>query len=314
MEPDSLIFEGTAFLFGEGNALAYSIRTAVISAMAKREFRETGHPFQGTTFTTMNFLVDSSPLDYATFFDKIKKSLNLISEAQFERKTYRSFLENRLPNSPFNIEISLRPGQLQNHNGLIFYVVCKPALYCQNTQLGWKIDKLSYNEYKAIQDENTRFIKDIFGTFSCRITDEPHPRARSISNISETLKRLKFDKIAKLLEDTQKRIDMNDPTCLDDLRGAIENFLVELVKRLGKSPAPQRNPDKNLEILKAEGLITSKNYDIINKVLIKQVWGPISGLVHERPEWEKSLSNTYLMLTKTIFEDLINALEGKIRL
>jgi len=59
---------------------------------------------------------------------------------------------------------------------------------------------------------------------------------------------------------------------LTDLRSSIEIFLVEIVKKIGEKPAPQDKVDTNLNILRTNGYIDDRFFNLLHDVLYKWLW------------------------------------------
>lgn len=314
MDLDNLIYEGTGFVYIGGDAALYSLRTAIISIMSKRYFEEMGNPFQGTLFTTMEFFTSFRPDDFATIKTKLKRKFRLISEGQYAKEAHYSYLKQRIPWLPHDIEISLRAGKFRDRSGLIVHIVVKPSLYFQCIQLGWLPERLLPTNYEKARDECNRFIIDMFETLGAEIADKPHPRTQPVGSISEKLLKIKCDTVAKLLERAKRKIDTNDPSGIDDLRGAIEHLLFELVKKTGKTPERLDKPEKNLNILKEAGIISTKYYEFIKPILIGRIYAYLSeSWVHSREEtnFEQATAIACLNVTESIFTEFINILIQK---
>jgi hypothetical protein len=166
---------------------------------------------------------------------------------------------------------------------------------------------ISEEEYSFIATENKLFLEKISKALNGYIIDDPKPLKLYIdSKVIEKLRYFGFEKVAEIMRNGKKKIELGDSSGLDDLRGAIENFLFFLTYKLGIDQYPLHKLEDNISSLKKSGYIDEGTERLIQSVLHKGVYIFISNeKTHQRKDVDLFTSRLCFNLVEVVFDYLI---------
>ena len=182
----------------------------------------------------------------------------------------------------------------------------EPVILFQMRQLGLRttFDEFTYSN---IVENNKHFINEImFGLTGGQIIEKP----KAIAEFTQTptidiLKNIGFNKIAHLLKQGNLKLERGDiEDGLTDLRGALEQFIKELVEKIDEKPT--KYISNNLDILKKHGYIDKHLHSIIKDTLYDWIYRHVSDTsVHKREKINISDAKLLFSVSELIMNHLI---------
>lgn len=260
--------------------------------------------------------------NYRLFFGKLKmpwrykwkKAIGLLSQEDIETKIYFEELATKRKEIPFEIKISLSLQKFNGIEGITIEVMSKPVAYYQITQMNKNLylDKI---DYSLIKHENTEFIRELMASIHANCLSEPNLLSSYIqTEMSQKLRSYKFEKIASLLEEGKKKLEIGE-NAVGDLIGVIEIFLVELITKLNITPAGLHQPEKNISKLKEAGFLNERTEGTIQSSLFNAVYRKLKDIDHKKEDIDYFDLVLYYGITESIIDYLLDKIiKYKIRL
>ncbi|MDD3421029.1 MAG: hypothetical protein PHS47_01855 [Methanocellales archaeon] len=272
------------------------------------EPEDTRSLFFNDRFLTLNFRLSFGSLE-EPFKLKLRKILGFLSEEEIQNKLYFKKLETTRRELPFKIDICLSLQKVNETEGIVIEIMSKPVAYYHITQHITQMNKdlyLDKTDYSLIKHENTEFIKELMASIHARCLSEPALLSSYIqTEISQKLVSYKFDKIAQLLDEGKKRLEIGE-NAVGNLIGVIENFLVELIKRLDIKPAGLHQPEKNIQKLKDCGFLSDKTEGTIQSSLFHSVYRKLKDIDHKKEDIDYFDLVLYYGITESIIDYLLD--------
>ena len=311
---ENLIVKGKYF-FPAKREQVTKLKDVLQEYLAKKMYQpeDLGSLFFRDRFLTANYRLSFGKFEIPWRY-RWRKSLGFLSDEKIQTKLYFEKLAKTRMEIPFEIKISLSFQKISEAEGIVIEVISKPAVYYQITQLNKSLH-LDKTDYSLIKYENTEFIKELMASIQARCLSEPNTLSSYIqTEISQKLLLHKFDKIAKLWDSGQKKLEIGE-NAVGDLIGVIENFLVELVKRINIKPAGLHEPEKNISKLKNAGFLSEKTEGTIKSSLFHSVYRKLKDIDHKKEEIEYFDLVLYYGITESIIDYLLDkVIKYKIRL
>jgi len=255
-------------------------------------------------FLTANFRLSFGRFDVPWNL-KLKRDLGLITDEQIQTKLYFEKLASKRLDVPFKIKFMLYPQKMNNVDGIIIDVTSIPAAYYHISQMNRNL-YLDKSDYSRIKYENTEFIKEIMAAIHARTISEPALMSAYIKNeLSEKLSAYNFTKIAKLLGDGKQKLELGE-NAVPDLLGVIENFLVELLTRIGVQPAGLHEPEKNITKLKTAGFLNYMTEGTLQSALFHSVYRKLKNVDHKKESMDYFDVMLYFGITESIIDYLLD--------
>ena len=168
---------------------------------------------------------------------------------------------------------------LEKYNGkdaVAVEVISKSCMYFKMAQMNAR-GSVSEETASLINVENKIFIENIARAVHGFLSDPPKALEIEIQTpATQLLLTFGFEKVVKMLLAGRREIEMGNSSGLDELRGAIENFLYMMVEKIGEPPAELHNPERNISKLGVAGYLDKEMESLIRTVLFNQVYGFIS--------------------------------------
>ena len=206
------------------------------------------------------------------------------------------------------MRIHLYTEKYKNILGVMVEVTSLPAMYFQVTQgISPYFNTLKEEEYSAIIFENSELIESIAKSIHGIIIEHPKPLLEYFkTEVIKKLESLEFKKVAKMLEESKAKIETGKiKEGLDDLRGCIENFLYELIFKIGNKPKPLDKPEKNIELLEKSGYISGEAKGRIKSILYNGIYCFLSDKYHKREETDLFMARLCIGIVENIFDYLL---------
>lgn len=301
---ENLIVEGKCF-YPWDNPQEYNKFNNMISEfMRQRLYISTTFPtnFIEDRFLSMSFVLNFGRMDIKIpFFTKIAMFLRL----ENSQKIYETKLGNIREDLPFNIIVYMNSHTLNNQKGFLLNIRSEPVLLFQMRQLRYR-PNLDDFRYSNIIETNKQFINEIMYGTGGVIIEKPKVIAEIIHTpFIEVLKNLGFDKIADLLKQGNLKLERGDiEDGLTDLRGALQLFIEEMVKKINQEPAT--NFPSNLDILKKYEYVDAHLYSVIRDTLYEWMYRYISDKpVHKREKININDAKLFFSMSEVLMNYLI---------
>ena len=241
---------------------------------------------------------------------KIKRYFGMISEMELKTLIHFKSLSTKRDEIPYEVNISMYMGKYKDLDGIIIEITSKPVIYIKiATQLiPEKI--INKEEYSFVNVENTEFIRYVAKALHGLIIEEPKPLKLYVTTeIINNLEYFGFANTAKMIRNGKEKIELGNSDGLDDLRGAIEDFLYEIILKINETPYPLDQSEKNIQKLKNRGYINDDIKILIESILHKGIYRFLSN-VRSHPRKEVDLFTSRLCFDAT--EDVINNLMERV--
>ena len=239
---------------------------------------------------------------------QIKLKLRLLTIEEVEDKFYSQRVSNLRNEIPYEVRISLSVQSINNVDGVVIDITSIPTVFYKVSQ---KINTrifLDKNDYVCIAYQNTEFIKEIMAAIHAQVITEPKLLSEYVkSEIIQKLVIYKFEKIAKLLEDGKKKMELGE-NAIGDLLGAIENFLFDLLNRISIQPDALHKPENNISKFKTNGFITDEIEGSLKCTLFNGIYLKLKDKDHKKEE----INYLDLKLYYDIVEDIIDYLLDRV--
>jgi len=238
--------------------------------------------FDTNKFLTMSFSKNLN-IPKTSLLKSIKKNVGFLHEDEIFQEKYFISLDLTRDDLPFKVIFYIIPTKLKDNNGFFIQIRSEPAILFKMRQLNYRP---VYDEfiYSNIIDTNKQFINEImFALTGGNIIEKPKAISEFIlTPFIDRLNNLRFDKTAQLFKQGNLKLERGDiEDGLTDLRGALEEFIEEIVKKINVESAG--NIRNNLDILKKHGYIDEHLHSIIQYTLYDWVYKHISNTsVHKR--------------------------------
>lgn len=300
---ENLIVEGKCF-FPLDNPQEYNKINNMISDFLRHRLYipETATNFIGDRFLSMSFLYNFERMDIKIpLFTKIAMLLGL----EKRHKIYETKLGNTREDLPYHIIFYMNHHTINNQKGFLLHIRSEPVLLFQMRQLGYKSD-LDDFRYSDIIETNKQFINQIMYGTGGVIIEKPKVIAEIIHTpFIEILKNLGYSKIAELLKQGNIKLERGDiEDGLTDLRGALQQFIEEMVKKINQEPA--NNFPSNLDILKKYEYIDAHLYSVIRETLYEWMYRYLSDKpVHKREKININDAKLFFSMSEVLMNYLI---------
>ena len=308
MRVENLIVEGKCF-FPLDNSKQYGrLKEIITEFMHVHDFESTDRStyFYENKFFTMSYQLILSHNSTIPFSSKIKKSFGLLSQQEIDQKKHFEVLGKTREDLPFMVTFHIIPKKIKDNNGFLIIIRSEPVSLFQMRQLGLRttLDEFAYSN---IIENNKHFINEImFGLTGGHIIEKPKAIAEFTQTpITDILKNIGYDKVAQLLKHGNLKLERGDiEDGLTDLRGALEQFIKELVEKIDEKPT--NNIPSNLDILKKHGYIDTHLHSIIKDTLYDWIYRHISNTsVHKREKINISDAKLLFSVSELIMDHLI---------
>ena len=148
------------------------------------------------------------------------------------------------------------------------------------------------NEFRlsCILETNKTFIHQLMSSIHAVPINKPQAKAELKKiYLHDTLEGLELDNLANILERGILKISRgNTEDGLTDLRSSLEIFLYEMVKKINVKPEPQDKIKANLNILKNNGYINDRMFNLIHQVFYNWIFSYLS----DKPIHKREILNT----------------------
>jgi hypothetical protein len=148
--------------------------------------------------------------------------------------------------------------------------------------------ELSYSS--AIQT-SASFISRLLKAFSIEVTQAPAAIRNPSYEIYKTpivdeLNKYELTKVAQLMERSLTKLKKGQSQeAVDDLRGALEIFTMEIAKRFDDKAHKQDKVSANIEILKTAGVVPERIVKLLDVIYAQKIKGLMSDyFVHKRED------------------------------
>jgi len=269
--------------------------------MLIENLRSKGYVYDGPISFMYNYL----EMNFTLIIPDEKKSL--FKKRLDSSVIYFKNLKTTRNDVPWIVKIYLYYGKFRENEGIFIEITSEPAIFYKIVQIKSDIP-VDEKEYSFIVYTNKEFVEGIAKSLACVSVKDPKPLMEYIkTEVSEKLKSFNFDKIANLIENGRREIELGrTPYGLDDLRAAIENFLFEIIKRLEENPHPLDKPEKNIELLESIGYLDGKTKGLIIKMLYNGIYIILSDkTIHKREPVNLFDARLYFNLTEQTFDYLL---------
>lgn len=303
MQAENFVFKGKFFVYSKELNKIKDVLTDFLQTENYQQISPISFFYNFFSLTFMRYTSQLSvPLNL-----RIKKYLGLISQNELAQELYfKSILRTR-NDIPYEINVFTYLGKLRDTEGILIEVLSKPVVYYKITQLSLSPNSINKEEYSFISVENKTFIEKIAKALHGIIVDDPKPLNLYIeTEIIEKLKSFDFGNVAEIMKKGKEKIELGNSDGLDDLRGVIENFLSDLISKLGGKPYPLHECEKNIQQLKKLGYIDENIERLIQFVLHKGVYVFLSNVkTHPRKDVDLFTSRLCFDLTENVIDNLI---------
>jgi hypothetical protein len=257
-------------------------------------------------FLSMTFMLNTLSISPPITL-KLKKIIGLLDDKRLKQEIYFQTISKLRDDVPYEINIFMYFGKWKESDGIIVEVISKPAIYFKITQLLYSPNLVSKEKYSFIDTENRIFLEKIAKAIHGYVIENPKPLNFYIENeLIEKLKFFGFEKVAEILKKGKEKIELGDSSGLDELRGAIENFLHDIIIKLGATPNELHECEKNISLLKNLGFINEEIERLIRSVLYKGVYVFLSDVkTHHREDVDLFTSRLCFELSEVVFNYLI---------
>jgi hypothetical protein len=253
---ENLIVEGKCFFpFADINKYK-EIKQLITEFMSIKNYfpMDDSHIFYQTKFLTISFSRYMSHRKIS-FLESIKCSLNIKDKKEISQEKYFEGLQLITDATPFMIYFYINPSKVNDRDGFLIQIRAEPVVLFKMRQLGYRpiFDDFQYSN---IIDANRQFIDEIMFSLPNGIVIE---KPKALSEVINTpfidlLRNKGFEKISTLLKQGNTKLERGDiEDGLTDLRRALQQFIEELVQKIGD--VPQNNIPSNLDIFKKNGYI-----------------------------------------------------------
>lgn len=241
----------------------------------ERYVTDTSNLFSSSFFTIV-FM--RSAYEYPVPFWLKFKSIFKDSKAEIQKSKYFLNLNQTRDDYPFKVEFRFS----YEENGYIIAVLAMPAVYFKINQTGYK-PFLNDFQYSNVILTNKEFIRSVMVAIGAKEIEEPDAISTvAITSISDKLEFFGYPKIKNLLENGISKTNRGfQEDGLTDLRAALEQIIIEMVKKIGA--VPKNKIFENLNILKQNGYIDENLYSIIHNTLYEWIYRYLSNTaIHKR--------------------------------
>ncbi len=301
MLAENFVVKGT-FFQAKPEAEDFKSSLDRIKSMLIESLRSKGYKYFGPVSSLYKYL----EMEFRRWIPSEKKSF--LKRRPDPSKTYFKALENTRNDSPWTIRVYLYYGKFKGSEGVFIEITSEPAIFYKITQLQPDIT-IREEEYSYIVYTNKEFVGGVAKSLACVSVKEPKTLVEYIkTEVSEKLKTFNFGRIADLMENGRKQIELGKTQYgLGDLRAATENFLFELINKLGEKPYPLDKPEKNIELLGSMGYLDEKPKGLITKTLYNGIYKILSDkTTHRRESVNLFDARLYFNLTEQIFDYLLD--------
>ncbi len=282
MRAENYIIKGTFFRFKPKDQ-DYKEALTDLQFIIRSYFESSNYVYSGPTSFGLKYFEQDFYFSKKKFkISKIKKMFGRSEEDQAAKQHYK-YLRGTREEIPAIIKIYIYPGKKDDSEGFYIDIVVNPVKYLRIVQLNESPD-IDESKYSFIVNENTQFLEGFAKANLCLIIQTPSPLNLFVkTEISSKLKKYGFHKIGELLGKSREKLELaKDTESIDDLLGVIENFLVDIIKRLGEKPKELHQPEKNIQLLKDKGYINSEMQGVIQGILYNNIYKTLKKPAHER--------------------------------
>jgi hypothetical protein len=282
MEANNYIIKGTFFRVGLQKQSVYNelieLQSIIKEYFIRKNYLDASPSRGREIFFEQNFLLSFRA-------DKISKTKILLgqdAQTQSDKQHFKNLKKTRV-DVPYNLKVHAYPGAHNGKEGFFIEIISKPVKYMNITQLN-ESPEMSPQQYSFIVSENIECLNSFARANLCQTIKEPAPmNIFAKTEVSEKLKKLGFIKLGELLERAKEKLETGkDIEAIDDLNGIIENFFVELIKKLKETPFPLSNPEKNIQLLEKMGYLTPEMEGVIKGIFYQNVYRILKTPAHER--------------------------------
>lgn len=312
MKAENFVFKGKFFI---NSKELEKIKNALIDLLRGEGYMYVSPISFFHNFLSMTFCLKlpeiSTPISL-----RFKQLLGIKSKSETSTEVYFKQLAKTKDSVPSEIDISVYFGKINDTDGIIVEVVSKPVIWFKITQL-LVAKQISQEEYSFVSVENKQFIEKISRALNGYFIENPKPLDAYISSeILEKLISFGFPKISEMIRKGKEKIELGNSSGLDELRGAIENFLYQFILKINEKPEPLDKPERNIQLIKNLRYIDDDIKRLIESILFKGVYSFLSNVVtHPRKEVDIFTSRLCFDITEDVFDYLIERIiKYKIRL
>jgi len=282
------------------------IRDSLISFLQSEGYSYANPISSFYNFLSITFMLNTPPIS-TPFNLRLKRIFGFIDNQKLKQEIYFKTISKIRSDMPYEINIFIYLGKWKDFDGMIVEVLSKPVIYFKITQLLYSPNLVSSEEYSFISTENKIFLEKIAKAVHGYIIEAPKPLNFYIeTEVTEKLKSFGFEKAAEIMRKGKEKIELGDSGGLDDLRGAIENFLYHLISKLGDEPFPLHESEKNISLLKNFGYIDENIERVIKKILHGGIYSFISNVkTHPRKDVDLFTSRLCFNIVEETFNYLI---------
>ncbi|MDD3160185.1 MAG: hypothetical protein PHQ98_04410 [Candidatus ainarchaeum sp.] len=303
MRAENFIFNAHFFVYSPDIDL---IRNSLQEYLQINGFIKTNSSFN-FNFLCLEFSISDLYLTQFSKSGSILAKFGLVKESEIQQKNYFKLLKYKRIEAPINLKLIIHGGKYNEKSGLIVEVISECAAYYQISQLNL-FQNISEDQYSFIVVENKKFIHGICGAVGGKFILMPQPMELILqTNFIQELKKFGFLKVADLLIEGKIKIEKGNSDGLDDLRGAIDNFLFEIVTYLKDAPDQLNKASSNLKKICAAGYFDENQKILIEKALISSAHTFLSNTtIHSRNDVDLITSRFLFDEVEKCFELILN--------
>ncbi|MFA6530559.1 MAG: hypothetical protein WCT31_02425 [Candidatus Micrarchaeia archaeon] len=255
MLAENFIVKGKAFFNTTDKDRIKAIKSGAITYLVTEGFENIGHNPQWYNFGCIQF-VRRMPKASIRLGLTIKRFLNLMTDTEYKHAQHMRELLSLRDEIVYEIGISIYQSKFKEYEGTIFEITVRPSVFFKLRQAGVSRN-IDREQYSYIQTECTETITNLVHALSGYLIEMPKPLdALIITKVIESLETFGFKKTSELLKKGRSKIENgNTLEGIDELKGAIEDFYHEAVKKIDKMPLALQKPEENLNIIASTGYL-----------------------------------------------------------
>jgi hypothetical protein len=304
---ENLIVEGKCFFPLDDINKYKLVKELITEFMTIKNYypMDNSHIFYQNKFLTISFFnnIDSKK---TPFLESIKCSLGIKDKQDISREKYFRGLNQTREDLPLQITFYIIPSKQNERDGFLIHIRSEPIVLFKMRSLNYRPIYDEF-EYSNIIETNKQFINEImFGLPNGKVIEKPKALSEVINTpFIDLLKNKGFEKISTLLKQGSTKLERGDiEDGLTDLRSALEQFIKELVQKIGENP--QDNIPSNLDILKKNGYIDEHLHSLIKNSLYEWIYKHISNTcVHKREKISMNDAKLLFSISEIIMNYLI---------
>ncbi len=304
---ENLIVEGKCFFPLDDINKYKLVKELITEFMTIKNYypMDDSHIFYQNKFLTISFYYNMYSIK-TPFLESIKCSLGIKDKREISREKYFMGLDQTREDLPFIIYFYIIPSKVNDRDGFLIQIRSEPVVLFKMRQSDYR-PMYDEFEYSNIIETNRQFINEImFGLPNGIVIEKPKALSEVINTpFIDLLRNKGFEKISNLLKQGSTKLERGDvEDGLTDLRSALEQFIKQLVQKIGENP--QDNIPSNLDILKKNGYIDEHLHSLIKNSLYEWIYRRISDTcVHKREKISMNDAKLLFSISDIIMKYLI---------